>query len=80
MENTKRKNQRGAMMVFFAILLPFLFGLMGLAIDASVLYLQRGKLQDVADAAALAGAAHLGDEERQEGVACLLYTSDAADE
>ena len=69
MENAKRKNQRGAMMVFFAILLPFLFGLMGLAIDASVLYLQKGKLQDVADAAALAGAAHLGDENRQKGVA-----------
>lgn len=77
MENTKRKNQRGAMMVFFAILLPFLFGLMGLAIDASVLYLQKGKLQDVADAAALAGAAHLGDEERQKGVekAVLAYVN-----
>lgn len=49
-------------MVFFAILLPMIFGFMGLAIDASLVYVNKGKVQDIADAAALAGAAHLGEE------------------
>ena len=49
-------------MVFFAILLPMIFGFMGLGIDASLVYVNKGKVQDIADAAALAGAAHLGEE------------------
>lgn len=55
-------SKRGATMVFFAILLPMIFGFMGLAIDASLVYVNKGKVQDIADAAALAGAAHLGEE------------------
>lgn len=39
-----------------------LFGFMGLGIDASLVYVNKGKVQDIADAAALAGAAHLGEE------------------
>lgn len=49
-------------MVFFTLLLPILFGFMGLGFDVSMLYVNKGKLQDVADAAALAGAAHIGEE------------------
>ncbi|MGM9519912.1 MAG: pilus assembly protein TadG-related protein, partial [Phascolarctobacterium sp.] len=49
-------------MVFFALLLPILFGFMGLGFDVSMLYVNKGKLQDVADAAALAGAAHIGED------------------
>lgn len=49
-------------MVFFAILLPMIFGFMGLGIDASLVYVNKGKVQDIADAAALAGAAHLGED------------------
>ena len=55
-------SKRGATMVFFAILLPMIFGFMGLGIDASLVYVNKGKVQDIADAAALAGAAHLGEE------------------
>lgn len=55
-------SQRGAIMVFFTLLLPILFGFMGLGFDVSMLYVNKGKLQDVADAAALAGAAHIGEE------------------
>lgn len=51
--------QRGVVMVFFAILLPLLFGFMGLSLDAGLAYVEKGKVQDVADAAALAGAAKL---------------------
>ena len=49
-------------MVFFTLLLPILFGFMGLGFDVSMLYVNKGKLQDVADAAALAGAAHIGED------------------
>ncbi len=55
--------QRGAIMVFFVILVPVLFGFMGLAIDFGLAYVQKGKLQDIADATALAAAAHLHDGE-----------------
>ncbi len=54
--------QRGVVMVFFAILLPLLFGFMGLSIDVGLAYVEKGKVQDIADSAALAGAAHLADE------------------
>lgn len=54
--------QRGAIIVFFALLLPLILGFMGFGIDLSLAYVQKGKLQDIADAAALAGAAHLGEE------------------
>ena len=49
------KSQKGAYMVFFALLFPFLLGVIGFAIDAGFLYMQKAKLQDVADALALAG-------------------------
>ena len=51
--------QRGVVMVFYAILLPVLFGFMGLSLDAGLAYVEKGKAQDIADAAALAGAAKL---------------------
>ena len=54
--------QRGVVMVFYAILLPVLFGFMGLSLDAGLAYVEKGKVQDIADAAALAGAAHLASD------------------
>lgn len=51
--------ERGVVMLFFAILLPLLFGFMGLSLDAGLAYVEKGKAQDIADAAALAGAAKL---------------------
>ena len=56
-------NKRGAIMVLFAILLPVLFGFVGFGFDVGLLYMQKGKLQDIADATALAGAAHLGEKD-----------------
>lgn len=55
--------QRGVVMVFYAILLPVLFGFMGLSLDAGLAYVEKGKAQDIADAAALAGAAKLGNND-----------------
>ena len=60
--------ERGVVMVFFAILLPLLFGFMGLSLDAGLAYVEKGKAQDIADAAALASAAHLSDEDRDTTV------------
>ena len=60
--------ERGVVMVFFAILLPLLFGFMGLSLDAGLAYVEKGQAQDIADAAALAGAAHLSDEDRDTTV------------
>lgn len=54
--------QRGAVIVLFALMLPVLFGFMGLGIDVGLAYVEKGKVQDIADSAALAGAAHLADE------------------
>lgn len=57
---TKIKNcQRGAVIVLFALMLPVLFGFMGLGIDVGLAYVEKGKVQDIADSAALAGAAKL---------------------
>ena len=65
---TLKNKQRGAIMVFFAILVPLFLGAIGLAVDAGFLYMQKAKLQDVADATALAGAGHLKDENREKQV------------
>lgn len=54
--------ERGVVMVFFAILLPLLFAFMGLSLDAGLAYVEKGKAQDIADAAALAGAVHLASD------------------
>ncbi|MGM9583512.1 MAG: pilus assembly protein TadG-related protein, partial [Phascolarctobacterium sp.] len=61
--------QRGAIMVLFAVLLPVLCGFMGFSVDLGLAYVERGKMQDIADAAALAGAAHLNDEDRDTTIA-----------
>lgn len=51
------KNERGAYMVFFVILIPILFGCAGLAVDLGNGFAHHARLQKAADAAALAGAA-----------------------
>lgn len=51
------KNERGAYMVFFAILIPILFACAGLAVDLGNGFARHARLQKAADAAALAGAA-----------------------
>lgn len=48
------KNERGAYMVFFAILIPILFGCAGLAVDLGNGFARHARLQKAADAAVLA--------------------------
>lgn len=60
MDSTRRltqiRNQKGFAIVYVALLISVLFGFLGLAVDVGHLYVVRGKLQNAADAAALAGA------------------------
>ena len=51
-----KRGERGATLVFVAISLAALLGVMALAIDLSMLYVGRSEAQRAADAAALAGA------------------------
>ena len=68
LKGTIKKSQRGAVIMLFALLLPVLFGFMGLGIDVGLAYVEKGKVQDIADAAALAGAAHLDAAGNYNGV------------
>ncbi len=53
------RQQRGAFGVVFALVLPVLLGLMGLAIDVSVMYARGHELQTFANSTALAAAREL---------------------
>jgi Flp pilus assembly protein TadG len=53
-EKRTRRNERGISVIFTAISLVTLVPLVGLAIDAGILYTVKGKLQTAVDAAALA--------------------------
>ena len=55
-----RSNSRGSVIVMVAILLVVFVGVAALAIDIGYLSTTRNELQNVADAAALAGAGYLG--------------------
>lgn len=55
----RRREERGAMAVVIALLLPVIVGCAGLSIDVGSWYLTRAQLQNAADAAALAGAGDL---------------------
>ena len=48
--------QQGAILVLTAFLLPFIIAFTGMAVDFGNLYVQHQRLQNAADAAALAGA------------------------
>ena len=50
------KNQKGVFLVFTAVLLPIIFACAGLAMDLGSAFAHKSKLQNAADAAALAGA------------------------
>jgi Flp pilus assembly protein TadG len=50
------RDEKGAMMVLFAVLLPAIGGMVGMAVDMGVVYSAKGELQNAADSAALAGA------------------------
>ena len=58
---SKRKNQKGMAVIMTAMTMLVSIPLVGLAVDVAVLYMIRGKLQQAADAGALAGARALAN-------------------
>lgn len=56
----KNKTQEGAVVVWFALVLIVLVAMSALAIDVGYLFTTRNELQNISDAAALAGARQLG--------------------
>ena len=56
----KVKNQAGVSAVIVAICLTMLIGFTALAVDVGYMYVTKNELQNVADAAALAGTGYLG--------------------
>ncbi|KJS29826.1 MAG: hypothetical protein VR64_18600 [Desulfatitalea sp. BRH_c12] len=58
----KVRNNRGVSAIIVAICITMLIGFVALAVDVGYLYATRNELQNVADAAALAGAGYLGSE------------------
>ena len=57
------RQECGSIFVFTAVALPILLGLIGLGYDVSNLYMHKARLQNVADAAALAGARAFADSQ-----------------
>ena len=58
--NTSLFSQKGSVLILMAFTIPFLIAISAIATDVGYLYVQRSHLQNIADAAALAGAAKLG--------------------
>ena len=61
--------QRGIIILTFTVSLAFIILILGLAIDASLCYLIKGRLQSAADAAALAAARSLNLNQTQQQTA-----------
>lgn len=63
------KEEDGAVVVIVALALVILLGCMALVVDAGVMYVNRSNMQNVADAAALAGAQAISKGENPEALA-----------
>lgn len=70
-----RRGQQGAILVLTAFLLPFIIAFTGMAVDFGSAYVRRSQLQNAADAAALAGAYHLDDNQADDVVLKYLKTN-----
>lgn len=75
-EKMKRKyflrQQRGAIFVLTALMLPVFLGFMGFAYDFGNLYMHKSRLQNVADAAALAGGRAFLESQTETNIAARI--------
>jgi len=62
MKQTFTRNQKGAVVALFAVMLPAFIGALGLAIDTGATYEQNRRMQTAADAGALAAAQEIKAE------------------
>ena len=60
------KQERGSVLVLTVVLLPILFAFLGFGYDLGNIYMHKSRLQNVADAAALAGARAYLDSQANE--------------
>ena len=58
----------GSVFIFTAVVLPIMLGLTGIAFDVGNLYMHKARLQNVADAAALAGARAFADSQANDDI------------
>lgn len=62
------KQQSGSVLIISALMLPLMLGCLGFAYDFGNLYMHKSRLQNIADAAALAGGrAYLESKKKPEG-------------
>jgi hypothetical protein len=73
----RRFQRRGNIVVLSAFLMVVLVGLLAFAVDVGYIYVARTQLQRSADAAAMAGAWELLDEEALAGAASATLATDA---
>ena len=74
------REERGSILVLTAVLLPLMLGMLGFAYDVGNLYMHKSRLQNVADAAALAGArAFIDSQSKKEGPKDALDTTTSTD-
>lgn len=66
--SNKLREERGATMVYFALILMMLLGMASIAVDSSNAHLQYRRMQNAADAAALAGARELALQQGNSAV------------
>lgn len=62
----EKTEHRGAILVIVAIAMPLMLLFLGLIMDFGLLYTMRARLQDIADAAALAGASVRSSEKQDD--------------
>lgn len=62
----EKTEHRGAILVIVAVAMPLMLLFLGLIMDFGLLYIMRARLQDIADAAALAGASVRSSEKQDD--------------
>ena len=70
--STSRRSQRGQVIVWVAVMLPFFLAIIGLASDGGLVFEQRRELQALADGAARMGANQLDQEAYRADGAIVL--------
>lgn len=73
------RDERGSIVVLFALALPVMLGVLGLALDVLMAQAQREKLQTAADQAAVAAAAQ-ADPSRRQAAAERIFAANLADQ
>src|SRR5262245_13796924 len=74
-----RRDERGSILIQATLIVVVIMGMIGLGLDGGRFFMVHNDLQDLADAAALAGANKLNDCFRPPGTNCPTGARVAAD-